>query len=259
VEALPDSSNMPDSSILEEEPHAESRRAISFPAVVLLFLVLSTAAFLNSPYFLVRAVKVAGCRYLSDYEVLLIAGVPENTNIFLVPTGQMERRLLATPRIRTARVYRILPDTISVAIEERTTALYIPYAGYFIDVDEEGHAISISEAITDLDVPLLVGAVPTWVEVGEPVRPEYQVSIGARVGAALLRQGIPNISEVDVSSCDDIVVRTTDGIRVFIGGAQEMESRVRVLDSILASIREQGTPVDYIDLRVEAKPVIRPR
>ena len=129
VEALPDSSNMPDSSILKEEPHAESRRAISFPAVVLLFLVLSTAAFLNSPYFLVRAVKVAGCRYLSDYEALLIAGVPENTNIFLVPTGQMERRLLATPRIRTARVYRILPDTISVAIEERTTALYIPYAG----------------------------------------------------------------------------------------------------------------------------------
>jgi len=64
------------------------------------------------------------------------------------------------------------------------------------------------------------------------------------VGAALLRQGIPNISEVDVSSCDDIVVRTTDGIRVFIGGAQEMESRLRVLDSIFASIREQGTPVD---------------
>jgi hypothetical protein len=88
VEALPDSSDMSDMPGLEEEPHAESRPAISFPAVVLLFLVLATVAFLNSPYFLVRAVRVSGSNYLSDYEILLIAGVPENTNMFLAPTGQ---------------------------------------------------------------------------------------------------------------------------------------------------------------------------
>lgn len=259
VEALPDSSDMSDMPGSAEEPHAESRSAISFPAVVLLFLVLATVAFLNSPYFLVRAVRVSGSNYLSDYEILLIAGVPENTNMFLVPTGEIERKLLATPRIRTAKVYRILPDTISIAIEERSTAGYLPYGGYFIDVDEEGYAIGISEAITDPDVPLIVGVAPTWVEVGQPVNPKYEVSVGARVGAALLKQGIPNISEVDVSSCEDIIIRTSDGIKVFIGGARDMESQVRVLDSILASVREQEMSADYIDLRVEAKPVIRSR
>lgn len=256
---MPDSSDVSDIRVPEEEARSESQRAISFPAIVLLFLTLATASFLNSPYFLVRAVRVGGAHYLSEYEVILIAGIPENTNIFLVRTGEIEKRLLATPRIRTAKAHRVLPDTISIAIEERSTALYLPYGGYFIDIDEDGHAIGISEAITDPDVPLAVGVAPTWVEVGEPVRPEHQVSTGAQVGAALLRQGIPNISEVDVSSCEDIVIRTTDGIRVFIGGTQDIASRMRVLDSILASVREQGVPVDYIDLRVEERPVIRSR
>jgi cell division protein FtsQ len=237
----------------------ERQRGIPFPAIALLFIVLSVVAFLHSPYFEVRQVRVSGAEYLLEREVLLIAGIPEKSNVFLVPTKEIVRRLVATPRIREARVDRIIPDTLRIHLEERTTAAYLPYGGYFIDIDENGCAIAVSEAITDPDVPLLLGVVPTYVAVGERVKPEAPVARGAAVGAALVRQKIPNLSEVDVTSPEDVVIRTSDGIRVLVGCVDGIEERVRLLDSILASVREQGMPVDYIDVRVEAKPVIRAR
>jgi cell division septal protein FtsQ len=117
----------------------------------------------------------------------------------------------------------------------------------------------VSEAITDPDVPLLLGVIPTYVAVGERVKPEAPIAVGAAIAAALVRQKIPNLSEVDVTSMEDVVIRTSDGIRVLAGSAKGIEERARLLDSILASLREQGMRVDYIDVRVEAKPVIRPR
>ncbi len=248
---------MPDYSDISEAP--EHRRVVAFPAIVLVFVVLCIVAFLHSPYFEIRQVRVSGADYLSEYEVLLIADVPDGANVFLIPTKQITRRLVATPRIRSARVERVIPDAVQIRLEERTTAVYMPYGGYFIDIDEFGSAIAVTEAITDPDVPLLVGVTPTYVAVGERVKPEAAVSCGAAVGAALIRQKIPNLSEVDVSSLQDVVIRTTDGIRVLAGGLEGIEERIRLLDSILASVREQGVPVEYVDVRVEAKPVIRAR
>ena len=248
---------MPDYSHMSQAP--ERQRGIPFPAIVLLFIVLSIAAFLHSPYFEVRQVRVSGADYLLEREVLLIADVPEKSNVFLVPAKEIERRLLATPRIRKARVDRVIPDTLQIRLEERTTVAYLPYGGYFIDIDECGCAVAVSEAITDPDVPLLLGVIPTYVAVGERVRPERSVAAGAAIGAALVRQKIPILSEVDVTSPEDVVIRTSDGIRVLAGSVDGIEERVRLLDSILASVREQDMPVDYIDVRVEGRPVIRPR
>lgn len=246
---------VPDHSDTSETP--ERQWMMAFPAIAFLFVVLCIVAFLHSPYFEIRQVRVSGANYLSEYEVLLIADIPEKANVFLIPTKRIEQRLAATPRIRKARVERIIPDTLQIRLEERTTAVYMPYGGYFIDIDEFGSAIAVSEAVTDPDVPLLVGVVPTYVAVGERVKPEAPVVCGAAVGAALVRQRIPNLSEVDVSSPQDVVIRTSDGIRVLAGGSEDIEERVRLLDSILASVRERGVPVDYIDVRVEAKPVTR--
>ncbi|MGI6131458.1 MAG: cell division protein FtsQ/DivIB [Bacillota bacterium] len=246
---------MPDYSHMSQSP--ERQRGIPFPAIALLFVVLCVVAFLHSPYFEIRQVRVSGADYLLEHEILLIADIPEKSNVFLVPTKEIERRLVATPRIREARVDRIIPDTLRIHLEERATVTYLPYGGYFIDIDEHGCAVAVSEAITDPDVPLLLGVIPTYVAVGERVKPERSVAIGAAIGAALVRQKIPNLSEVDVTSLEDVVIRTSDGIRVLVGCLDGIEERVRLLDSILASVREQGTPVDYVDVRVEAKPVIR--
>ncbi|MEA4882923.1 MAG: FtsQ-type POTRA domain-containing protein [Clostridia bacterium] len=253
---MPDSSDILD---IEEEQPVKPKRALTFPAAALLFVVFAALAGLNSPYFRVHGVTVQGANYLSDQEILLIADVPREVNIFLVRTREIRRRLMAAPRISSAAVERVCPDTIRISLTERATVAYIPYAGFFIEVDADGRAVAVSEAITDRDIPVIVGLAPSYVAVGEAVRPEGPVMVGSMVGRELAMRQIPNISEVDVSRKDDIVVRTSDGIKVYMGKPADVESRARVLDSILASVREQGLDVEYIDIRVEAKPVIRVR
>lgn len=232
------------------------RRGVPFPAVALLFVAVAVAAFLNSPYFQVTRIEVDGATYLSDAEVRFIAGVPEGSNVFTIPLAEIDKRLEATPRIARARVYRLVPDAVRIEVEERATSVYLPYAGYFIDLDPEGTAIAVTEAITDPNIPLLVGVAPTYVSVGEHVQPHARVELGASIGAALAARRIPMLSEIDVSNESCVVLRTSDGIRVLLGDAQSIEARVDLLDSILASVREQSARVDYIDVRVEARPVI---
>ena len=242
------------------DPYGYSERyqpaKVPFAAVALLFLAVVGAACLNSPYFLVERVEVVGARYLSEAEVLVMAGLPERANIFWVPVREVERRRMGAPRIAAARVRRWLPQTIVIEVEERDTVAYMPYAGYFVDLDAEGYAIALSEAIADPDTPLLVGVRPTYVAVAEQVRPDGPVRLGAMVGQALAARNVPMVSEIDVSGISNIVVRTTDGIRIMLGAAEGIESRLNVADSILASVREQGAKVDYIDVRVETRPVM---
>ena len=242
------------------DPYHNSRRRprlrASFAGTVLLFLAVVAAAFLNSPYFSVEHVEVSGARYLSADEVRMIAGVPERSNIFSVPVHEVEERLRATPRIARATVKRLFPQAVLIEIVERATAVQMPYAGYFIDIDAEGCAIAVAEAITDPDIPLLVGVKPTYVSVGEAVRPEAPVRLGARVGQALADCKVPMLSEIDVSQPGNVVVRTSDGIRILLGTEEGIESRVSVADSILASVREQGARVDYLYVLVETRPVM---
>ena len=101
-----------------------------------------------------------------------------------------------------------------------------------------------------------MGVRPTYVAVAEQVRPDGPVRLGAMVGQALAARNVPMVSEIDVSDISNIVVRTTDGIRIMLGAAEGIESRLNVADSILASVREQGAKVDYIDVRVETRPVM---
>lgn len=242
------------------DPYHYSRRRAGarapFAGAVLLFLAVAAAAFLNSPYFSVEHVEVSGARYLSADEVRMIAGVPEGSNIFSVPVRDVEAKLKATPRIAKATVTRLFPQALLIEIEERGTAVQMPYAGYFIDIDAEGCAIAVAEAITDPDIPLLVGAKPTYVSVGEAVKPEGPVRLGAKVGQALAARKVPMLSEVDVSQPGNVVVRTSDGIKILLGAEEGIELRINVADSILASVREQGAKVDYIDVRVETRPVM---
>lgn len=253
---------LPDPYEYSKEPGEESsatrprRRRVPFSAVALLFMAVAVAAFLNSPYFQVTRIEIHGATYLSDAEVRLIAGVPGGGNVFTVPLGEIAKRLEATPRIAKARVYRLVPDAVRIEVEERATSVYLPYAGYFIDLDPEGTAIAVTEAITDPNIPLLVGVTPTYVSVGEHVQPHTRVQLGAAIGALLAARRIPMLSEIDVSNESGVVLRTSDGIRVLLGDAQSIEARVELLDSILASVRAQSARVDYIDVRVEARPVI---
>jgi cell division protein FtsQ len=76
------------------------------------------------PYFTVREVVVRGNRHLAPDAVRRLAGVAPGMGIWTVDPARVQRSLEGVAWIRTARVWRELPDRIVIRVrEERPTAI----------------------------------------------------------------------------------------------------------------------------------------
>ena len=76
------------------------------------------------PYFTVREVVVRGNRHLAPDAVRRLAGVAPGMGIWTVDPERVQRSLEGVAWIRTARVWRELPDRIVIRVrEERPTAI----------------------------------------------------------------------------------------------------------------------------------------
>lgn len=242
-----------------DKPRLRTRLAGFLAALVALSAVLT---FINSAYFVVSDAEVTGNSYLSESEVILMAGVPYGRSIFRVDTRAMERELMRAARIASAHVTRKLPGSIRIEIVERHGAGLIPYAGYFVEVDSEGVALGIRtsiEAAGATGMPLIAGIRPTSVTVGQAVQPEEQVKAGAKVADILMESGLVEVSDVDVSDPDSVVVHMVGGIKILLGPLDGVRERAKLAAPILSSCAEKGLDVEYIDLRVASRPVVRER
>lgn len=88
--------------------------------------ILAAAAFLLIPSGLkVSRYDVAGTVGMSREDVLSAALVHGNEYFFALDTGRMERSLLAEPRIAAAKVERVFPNRVKIAVTERVPAALI--------------------------------------------------------------------------------------------------------------------------------------
>jgi cell division septal protein FtsQ len=78
----------------------------------------------HHPYFTVREVIVRGSRHLAPDDVRRLAGVEPGVGIWAVDCARAERSLEGVPWVRTARVWRELPDKVLIRVrEERPVAI----------------------------------------------------------------------------------------------------------------------------------------
>jgi hypothetical protein len=113
------------------------------------------AAVTSSPWRL-TAYTVRGGSYLTPAEVLAAAGLTMGENLFLVDCRAAERRLVATPRIRTACVTRRLPGEVTITITERPAAAALILNGELYKIADDGVLLEPMGAGYE-DVPTLVG------------------------------------------------------------------------------------------------------
>jgi cell division septal protein FtsQ len=76
----------------------------------------------HSQTFQVAGVDVTGARHLSKDELQNIAGAFTGQNIFKVSLNDAAQRARALPWVRDVRLYRHLPNRISMTVSERNAA-----------------------------------------------------------------------------------------------------------------------------------------
>ncbi len=108
----------------------------------------------QTDFFQVRRVELEGLRHLSPHRVITALGLGPRPNLF-DPLGSVERRLESIPGVVSARIERVLPGTLRIAILERPAIAFVPGPDGLVPVDSAGEALPYDPVGAGLDLPVL--------------------------------------------------------------------------------------------------------
>lgn len=226
-----------------------------FWALIILgvFVVAALSVFcITWPGFAPRAVTVGGNKVVPRAEIVGRAGVSTHLNLWLQNPHAIATRIEAIPYVERADVHRVPPATIAIWVTERS-----PFA-----ILRSGD----DEAVIDRTLRVL-GPVPPGIalpvfELGNVRLPDPGTFVTSPRAAALRNDydALVGAHVIPVSLRFDrfggLVATMSDGIRVLLGDDDDLSTKLRLIDPILAQVVRKSRRVAAVDLRAPGTPVI---
>lgn len=231
-----------------------SKRLIK--AIVILFILSGLIAFLvYSPLFTLKHVVVSGNRCLTQQEITMIAGVNIGEPLFKLETGEVSQRLLHDLRIESAVVKRVMPDTLEIAINERTPLATIACDYGYLDFDRQGKVIASYRNLKKMTIPMITGVKMHDLYVGDDNSDETINQI-LKFLDALDVESMNQISEINIANNDAITIYTINAVQIRLGKIERMDEKIKLTQDFLADLKNDVHGIDYVDFSYTA-PFIR--
>ncbi|MEA4971206.1 MAG: FtsQ-type POTRA domain-containing protein [Candidatus Pelethousia sp.] len=230
-------------------------KAVIFSAVVLMVGILLILYY----WLLIERIEVKGNETLERADVLTAAGINVGEHILLVNTGEAQRKLLENPRIKSARISRVYPDQLVIALVERQPLAAIAGGGSYAIIDGEGYVLSISPDTQGL--PEVYGMGSAGFQLGERLgdSEDFNSNILLSMIAALEKAGVlPNMAGLDITQPLSVSLTTLDGYAIHVGQTENLDEKLQNLSLVLAKVKALGYTGGVIDLAVQGDPVYTP-
>lgn len=198
-------------------------------------------------------IRIAG-RTLTGREVLAAAAVDRHSNVWLLDTAKIERRIEALPYVDRARVRRIPPAELRIAVTEREPAACVRSGAHVVTIDSSRRVLQAGCARP--------GALQIRLKESLPNAPGSYAS-GPALAALLADGRILGAAGIAVSAIqhDDfggVLAVTEAGIRLVLGDDGDLAEKVKLVEPVLAATRA-GHVVRALDLRAPATPIVEYR
>lgn len=132
-----------------------NRRLILY--LTILFLLIATVVYLQSPLSNVRNVIVEGHQHVSEEEIKDLAGVTTDTNYWKVDPKEMKKQIESHTEISYAKVTRNFPSTVEIEVTESERIGYVKENGEFRAILEDGTELDSTSKLPGGDAPILAG------------------------------------------------------------------------------------------------------
>jgi cell division protein FtsQ len=213
------------------------------------------------------AVEINGVHNASRAHVMEVAAADIGRNIFFIPLDERKRQLEQIPWVEEATVMRLLPNRISVTIQERTPVAFAQIGPRISLIDANGVVMGMpADRKTKYSFPVIRGITET-----EPLSSRAAAmkiynrlvsdlgsseTDGANAGTNYVRQ----LSEVDLSDPEDVKVTANDpgGTMVVHLGATDFLPHYKLYVTHVAEWRQQFPNLQSVDLRYEGQVVVNP-
>jgi cell division protein FtsQ len=190
------------------------------------------ALFFANPDYAVKTIDVTSDGSLSREAILRAAGVSEGENIYAISLPKVRDGLAAMPEVGDSRIQRILPNKITISIQERRPVAWVVpldanlssfnFENAFL-ADERGILLKTKSLAPEyLGLPIIVGIDTSNYQAGQPLdQDEAKAALDLIRAATEILQGRFQIQTIDVTKPYRMVVTdkqkasvtfSTDGI-----------------------------------------------
>jgi cell division protein FtsQ len=196
--------------------------------------------------FRLRAIQVQGASPLATADIVKAARIYKDQPLLGLNLDELRQRIEAVGWVKEARVVRLLPDTLVVAVVERRQLAVWQHAGRQVVIDDHGHPIPEADPSRFSTLPLVVG------EGGADHAPEILPIIAQRPKLMGRMDALVRVDDRrwDVRMKDGSLIQLpADGVENALMQLERLDQRSRIL--------ELG--FDRIDLRNPDVVAVRPR
>jgi cell division protein FtsQ len=225
------------------------RRAGAIVFIIVVILGAAVVTLTRSPFFSARTIEVNGASHVARADVMRIAAVTRDTNVFTLDAAAAERRLERDPWIAEATVTKALPSTLIIDIDERVVVAVAVSDGILRLVADDG-------AFLEAAIPRIAVQMPSIVTTDtEGVEPSPDaVGRAARAIAAMAPSLRRRVDSVSVLADGQLRVDLTSGASVAFGEAADLQEKAMALRAVLDYAAERGAIVTSVDVRVPSAP-----
>lgn len=216
--------------------------------VMLILGVVGTAA-----YFLCRVknIEVSGNARYSREQIIALSGLQMGDSIFTVKNAEVKALIMKEPYIKSAAIEEHFPDTISIAVTEKTAAAMILYLNSFVILDEEGYILEITNNVVQEFCPTVSGMNVSSFQVGEKIK---SADSGQEEAYSLLiaklkeSKTIGIISEINLSNVRNIFMISRDSIKIRLGNLEEIDKKLQWVSNIMPILFDEGKKGGTLDV-----------
>jgi len=232
---------------------------LSFSVILLVVgVVLMVQLLLASDIFRIERITARGGHHLSREQIIALSDIRPGLNTFELDLGLIGRKIAENAWVREARVQRIFPRQIEINIEERE-AVAIINLGYLYYLDRHGEVFKVLEAEDNLDYPVITGFDYRKVEEQDPRTGKELKRIVALLEDLQQREkfGLNQLSEISRGPGGGLSLFTLDaGVKIKLGRGN-YKNKLDRLERIYAQLQPRLPMLDYIDLNVDEKVIVR--
>jgi cell division protein FtsQ len=202
-------------------------------------------------------------KIVSENELINLSGLSPGANIFEINEQFYEKAVEIHPMVKSAKVIRHLPGEIEIKVEERKVWALIPHENVFLCIDEEGICIDRLKHYSLFDYPIItMDSMPERVNLGQAIDPEGIQEI-RKIWNTISKESQAEISDFHyINASKEVVIYTKKGTQVWFGNSERLDQKVNVFNQVFQmenKFEEEGTVLEYIDLRFSGQPVVKTR
>ena len=211
------------------------------------------------------SIEISGVHNASRAHVMEVAGADIGRNIFYVPLDERKKQLEQIPWVESASVMRLLPNRLSVTIQEREPVAFAQIGSRISLIDSNGVVMGLpANRQTKYSFPVIRGIAET-----EPLSSRAAAmkiynrlvsELGSGEAATSSANYVKQLSEVDLSDPENVKVTANDpgGTMVVHLGASDFLSHYKIYVAHIAEWRQQFPNLQSVDLRYEGQVIVNP-